>query len=471
MLTRPIRARQHQHGQLPSDRGRQEPSHVRNNPRENPWPKAEHLLDLNPGLESRAVFDVVQRRFPGRLRDSQTGILGQTWASDAAAGPVKNGQVHLPFVPGHLGISNFLPMDDLRIIVAGHKFDHMIHYFILPYSCWETGTVCLSENFECLSHALQDAFWELQGVPEMHGIVEREGSRNPLDGRTRVQRQYGALLAHYTLKARAIDRENMHENDVAHQHEIRFKRSLEEALRLRGSRVFVDRAAYERFLRKFFAQRNVGRAERVAAERMQLRDLPTRRVDAGDRWRVRVTRASTIRIRTNTYTVPSELIGALVDIYFRADCLEVRRGEELVVTLPRIHGQNQRQINPEHVIGWLASTPRAFAKCPYRDAFFPTSRFRQAYDVLHSRFPLKAREMYFGILSLADKGCIAGVDAALGELLEWGVPITTLHVQEHLRHVERMRQARKAANASTNRSMMISSVAIGTISETGPGRG
>ena len=55
---------------------------------------------------------------------------------------------------------------------------------------------------------------------------------------------------------------------------------------LRGSRDFDDRAAYERFLRELFAQRNSGRTERFAEERAELlSDLPARRVDAWHRRR------------------------------------------------------------------------------------------------------------------------------------------------------------------------------------------
>ena len=40
-------------------------------------------------------------------------------------------------------------MNDLRIVVAGQPFDHMIYHFVLTYSNWETGTVCFSEAVSC----------------------------------------------------------------------------------------------------------------------------------------------------------------------------------------------------------------------------------------------------------------------------------------------------------------------------------
>jgi hypothetical protein len=36
---------------------------------------------------------------------------------------------------------------------------------VLSYSNWETGSICYSETFESLSEGLQNALWELGGVP------------------------------------------------------------------------------------------------------------------------------------------------------------------------------------------------------------------------------------------------------------------------------------------------------------------
>jgi hypothetical protein len=232
-------------------------------------------------------------------------------------------------------------------------------------------------------------------------------------------------------------------------------KAFKEALSLRGSRVIDDRPDYQRFLSESFAQRNGGHTVRLTAERLQLRDLPARRVVTRQRYRVRVTQASTIRVRTNTYTVPSRMIDALVEVYLTPNCLEVWRGDERVERLPRIRGRHQRLINVQHVIGWLMSDPRALAAYPYRDALFPTSRFRRAYSALCARNPYRAREKYFRILFLTANGCTAGVDAALGHLLEWGAPINLSYVEEHLRHFECIRRATKAAIPTAHQSTEI----------------
>src|SRR6185437_15227207 len=78
--------------------------------------------------------------------------------------------------------------------------------------------------------------------------------------------------------------------------------------------------------------------------------------------------------------------------------------------------------------------PGAFAAYRHREAMFPTSRFRRVYDLLLEQCPSRAAKDYLRILELAAKESEAGVDAVLGRLLEWNVPITPTVVEEHLRH-------------------------------------
>jgi hypothetical protein len=408
---------------------------TREDPFQDVWPELEDLLQRNPGLQAKTLFEDLQRRFPGRFPDGQLRTLQRkVKAWKAVAGPPKEvffDQVH---APGQLGASDFTHMNELGITLAGQPFDHMIDHFILTFSNWETGTVCFSESFESLSQGLQDALWELGGVPQMHRTDRLTAAVNNLGDRDLFQQRYRALLAHYGLKAQAINARQAHENGDAEQSHYRLKQTLDQALMLRGSRDFDDRAAYEQFLREFFARRNRGRTERFVAERPHLSDLPARRVDAWHRRRVRVTQGSTIRILNNIYSVPSQLIGEHVNVIVMAECLEVWRGTVLVERVPRLRGRQKHKINYRHVIDWLVRKPGAFAAYRYQDAMFPTSRFRRAYDALLAHSPARAAKDYLRILELAAKESEAGVDAVLGRLLESGAPITPTVVVDQLRH-------------------------------------
>jgi hypothetical protein len=99
-----------------------------------------------------------------------------------------------------------------------------------------------------------------------------------------------------------------------------------------------------------------------------------------------------------------------------------------------LRGRNKRAIDYRHVLDWLVRKPGAFAGYRYQDAMFPTSRFRRAYDALREKSPGRAARDYLRILELAAKESEAGVDAVLGRLLEWNVPITPTVAADHLAH-------------------------------------
>ena len=132
--------------------------------------------------------------------------------------------------------------------------------------------------------------------------------------------------------------------------------------------------------------------------------------------------------------MPSRLIGELVDVHIKVEFLEVWSGSVLVERLPRLLGRNKHTINYRHVLEWLVRKPGAFAGYRYQEAMFPTSRFRMAYDALQGRSPGRAARDYLRILELAARESEAGVDAVLGRLMEWDVPITPTVVADHLAH-------------------------------------
>jgi hypothetical protein len=325
-------------------------------------------------------------------------------------------------------------MDDLAVTIAGQPFEHLVSHFVLTYSNWETGTVCFSESFEALCHGLQNALWELGGVPQLHRTDRLTAAVNNLGNRHVFQQRYHALLAHYGLKAQAINVRQAHENGDVEQSHHRFKTAVDQALMLRGSRDFAARGDYEQFLRAVMARRNQGRQARFAEEGPRLGTLPVRRFDAWRTARVRVTPASTIRVDHNTYSVPSRLIGERVDVQILMESLEVWLGPVLVERLPRQRGRYKHTINYRHVIDWLVRKPGAFAAYRHQEAMFPTSRFRRAYDALRETSPERAEKDYLRILELAAKESEAGVETILGRLLERGVPITPTVVAEQLQH-------------------------------------
>src|SRR5262249_55138175 len=278
-------------------------------PREDPfqdvWPELREFLRLNPGLQAKTLFADLQRRFPGRFPDGQLRTLQRKIkAWKATEGPPKEVFFEQIHTPGQLGASDFTHMTDLAVTIAGVPFDHLVYHFVLTYSNWETGTVCFSESFESLCQGLQNALWELGGVPQLHRTDRLTAAVNNLGDRELFRRRYHALLAHYGLTPQAINVRQAHENGDVEQSHHRFKTAVDQALMLRGSRALADRSDYEHSLRRVMAQRKGPRQAAWAEERSRLGALPARRFEAWRRCRVRVTPASTIRVDHNTYSVP-----------------------------------------------------------------------------------------------------------------------------------------------------------------------
>jgi ribosomal protein S21 len=87
------------------------------------------------------------------------------------------------------------------------------------------------------------------------------------------------LLNHYGLEGVSINPGCSNENGDVEQSHHRFKKAVDQALILRGSRDFSSRGQYEKFIRKIFKQLNAGRQERFKEELTYLRRLPQMRLD------------------------------------------------------------------------------------------------------------------------------------------------------------------------------------------------
>src|SRR3954452_23650513 len=415
-------ARKYGHAQpLPSESFTPRTWRTREGPFQDVWPHLRDHLDLNPGLQAKTLFEDLQRRFPGRFPDGQLRTLQRKIkAWKAVEGPSKEvffDQVH---APGELAASDFTCMNDLHVTLAGEAFDHLVYHFVLTYSNWETGTVCFSESFESLSEGLQNALWELGGVPRRHRTDRLTAAVNTDPEPEMFTRRYQALMTHYGLEAQAIQPRQANQNGDVEQSHYRFKQAVDQALMLRGSREFVGRGEYQSFLRKLMAGRNGNRKERFAEERAVLSVLPARRLEMARRIKARVDSGSTIHVGGNTYSLPSRLIGESVDVHIRAETLEVWHGARKVDTLPRLRGRGKHRVEYRHVIDWLVRKPGAFEEYRYRDAMFPTSRFRIAYDVLKERRPGGSVKEYLEVLRLASQEGEGGVDDALRLLLDAG---------------------------------------------------
>ena len=426
-------ARKYREGKMPGEQRVEHTWQTRVDPLAAVWAELQAELERAPGLQANTLLALVQERYPGQygnalLRTMQRRV--RRWR--ATAGPDKEvffAQVH---EPGRLSASDFTHLSSLGVTIAGQLFPHLAYHFVLTYSNWEHVTLCFSESFASLSEGFQNALWALGGVPWQHRTDRMTLAVNQDGNPERFTRKYQGLMEHYGVLAQATNPYSGHENGDCEQAHRQFKRALEQALLVRGSRDFASRKDYAAFVQAVVARQNAARQQRVAEELALLRPLPAARLETLQRLSVKVSSGSTMRVLKNTYSVPARLIGAWVEAWVGAEQIEVRYGQQTVQIMPRLRGQDKEHIDYRHIIGWLVRKPGAFANYCYQSALFPTSRFRQAYDELLLGQPARASQEYLRILHLAARTSESGVDEALGRLLAAGQTPSAVTVESML---------------------------------------
>ena len=397
------------------------------------WEEVKNLLESNPGLDAKTVFQYLQRQYPRKFSDGQLRTLQrQVKRWRALDGPSKEIYFAQRHTPGDLSESDFTHMNSLNVTIGGELFRHMLHHFVLTYSNWEAVTICFSESFESLSEGLQNALWELGGSPIRHRTDRLTAAVHKECNPEEFTPRYRGLLSYYGLQGEKIRAGKANENGDVEQSHKGIKHALDQSLMLRGSRDFSSREEYASFIRNVVNQLNSGRQARFHEELKILRRLPAYRMDDFRRIRVKVGPSSTINLLHNVYSVNSRLIGEAVDIHLYAEYFEIWYGQKKVEKIDRLRGAKCHRIQYRHIIDWLVRKPGAFDNYRYREDLFPTLRFRMAYDWLKHERAASAHKEYLQILQLAAKETEIGVDQALQVLLVAEEVISAVRVQEIL---------------------------------------
>jgi hypothetical protein len=372
---------------LPSQLTRPHDWKTRSDPFEEDWPWVVSELERDPALQGSTLFALLCERRPDRYRPTQVRTLQRhihQWR--VFHGPDREVMVAQQHVPGERGPSDFTHMEDLDVPLHGQPFPHLVHHFVLTSSNVEAVSICVSESFEALAEGIEKALWQIGGVPLHHrtdhvtAAVKNAGKEHTKDWTKR----YDALMAHYGMQPTKNHVRIAHENGDVEQSHHQFKKAVDQALRVRASRDFPSREAYERFLQDLVRSRNLKRSAAFAQEQEALQPLPTTALSPCQEMRVTVSQFSTIQIKANVSSVPSRLIGTSLLVRLKAEMLEGSVGSTVVFTIPRLIGKQQHRIDYRHVIWSLVRKPRAFAAYRSRDDVFPTTTFRLAYDRLVS---------------------------------------------------------------------------------------
>lgn len=430
-------ARKWQQGPLPSETKAPRWWRTRVDPLADVWEREIVPLlvsDEKGALQATGVLGWLQDKHPGKYDDGLLRTLQRRirdWR--ALHGPPKEVFFEQEHVPGREAAFDFTDGSELGVTIAGQVFLHLLFEFVLTYSGWTWVCLAFSETYEAMAAGIQGALWALVGVPLVLRSDNLSAATHELKrtGGRSLTRRYQALLDHYELKSTRIEPGESHQNGAVEQRHYRTKRAIAEALVLRGSADFVDTDAYLAFVRDVVAKHNRRVEAQLAEERPALRALPSAPIPSYTVFYPRVRKWSTVRVGHQTYSVPSRLIGHIVEARRHPDTIEILYRKRTIEVMPRLRGEDAVRIDYRHVIWSLVTKPGAFARYRYREELFPTLTFRRAYDALRSRTE-RADVEYLRILHLAASTMERPVEDALLALLDGGDPISFDAVRERV---------------------------------------
>ncbi len=419
-LDRKTAAKYRDAGKLPSEMKAPRDWRTREDPFEEVWPVIKSKLVDAPELEAKTLFEWLQTERPSQFDEGQLRTLQRRvrdWR--AIEGPDKEVYFAQRHVPGDAMQTDFTWCHELNITIGGQPFEHMLCHPVLPYSNWEWVTVCQSESMAAIKRGVQAALFELGRVPNWHQTDNSTAATHNLaDGKRGFNDEYRALVEHFGMKPRTIEPGESHQNGDVEALNGALKRRLEQHLLMRGSRDFESVATYEAWLRDVVRAANSLRQTRLAEELAKMRPLVVERLKEFTEEDALVTSWSTVRVKHNTYSVPSRLIGQTLKVHVYDERLELRYGDSLQLTVARLSGRNGHCINYRHIIWSLVQKPGAFAQYRYREELFPTLVFRKAYDALVDRHTGRKADLeYLRVLHLAASTMESEVEVVLERLL------------------------------------------------------
>lgn len=408
---------------LPSQKKRERHWRTRADPLELVWPRVEELLKIE-GIISVTIFETVQDEFG---EEAVPDSVRRTLERRISRWRALNGGEKEIFFPqrheiGRQGLSDFTVCDELRVTIAGERFDHRLFHFCLASSGWEHAAVVLGgESFSALSEHLQDALWKLGGVPAEHRSDSLSAAYKNLDADAQrdFTRSYEDLCRHYGMCATRNNRGVAHENGSIESPNGHLKRRLDQALRRRGSRDFASIEDYRRFVEEEVAKQNRRRAALVDEERRVLKALPPRRTTDFTLISADVTRNGTVSLDRVTYSVPSRLVGRRLHAHLYDDRIELFCGPDKVMTTTRVrvkHPDRGHSVDFRHFIGNLRRKPGALRYLVYRDALFPTHAYLRAWQALDAA--IDARQACRDMVALLDIAANGNCIDALGQRIE-----------------------------------------------------
>ncbi|MBC7541628.1 MAG: DDE-type integrase/transposase/recombinase [Candidatus Sericytochromatia bacterium] len=153
----------------------------------------------------------------------------------------------------------------LGITIGDEPFPHLLFHCRLPYSRWETVSIAFVEDFASFADDFSRAMRQLESVPAEHRTDNLQAVTHAEGDRRVFNQRWSDFMDHYGVKPSTNNPGMRHENgSVEKSHDLIYK-TLDQLLRLRGSRNFASRTDYEMFLQGVIDRRNWWRSNTTAA--------------------------------------------------------------------------------------------------------------------------------------------------------------------------------------------------------------
>lgn len=383
------------------------------------WDEIEKMLDASPRLQGKTVLAYLIRKYPHHYEQKHLRTLQRRirdWRAEKGTSQAVIFRQDIK--PGKQSQSDYTCMNSLNITIHGQAFKHLLFHFMLPYSRWESVTICFSESFETLVLGYEAAVWDLGCVAPEHRTDNLTAATQAIGSRREFTERWQQFMAHYAVTPTTNNPGVSHENGSVEKSHDTLKNAIEQELMLRGNTDFSTQQDYMTFVRKIVDGRNALRQDRLLTEMDYLAELPDKKWHSPIIIRARVSSGSVIQILDVPYTVPSRLIHYTLKVYVYPDEIVLFYGNKKLQTMPRANAQSLDGINYRHIIDSLIRKPHAFANYQYHEALFPRLCFRKAYDVLRDSTPANADKQYLKLLQLAKLHSEQEVACALELLLE-----------------------------------------------------
>jgi transposase len=177
------------------------------------WEEIEKMLEASPRLQGRTIIAYLIRKYPDYydqkyLRTLQRRI--RDWRSGKGASQAVIFRQDIK--PGKQSQSDYTCMNNLNITIHGQAFKHLLFHFMLPYSRWESVTLCFSESFETLVLGYEAAVWELGCVAPEHRTDNLTAATQAIGSRREFTERWQQFMAHYAVTPTTNNPGMSHEN-------------------------------------------------------------------------------------------------------------------------------------------------------------------------------------------------------------------------------------------------------------------